>query len=402
MKKTSNELDNVESGVEPSIKLSDSSDKVENDSNKSLFAQFDQIFDNNIRIPDQKAWIILCGYNIGETAQVCALAGEFIKEHGHGIILVVTPKHVPVARMYAHRFLKIVTMPDEYMRYILRSGYIPQDRFELDQPLSGCWIDLGFRHSEGIKYLPLYPGRGGISESDLWRFVFRLPWNARLESPKILSEWEDEAWQLARKVGLVTGKSVLLCPINNSNKRLPDIFWKTLAMRLKENGFTVFTNMGGLNPFNGPLTMPIEETVPVDLPIHLVMPFMNFCGRAVSGPNGMLVLTMLARFQSLKLTNLITLISDSKEVHSSLGFRSHLNRQRHLIATSLQYGFPELGLRTQHDEYMVTYEASHEELSRLAIAVADQNTDDPSYFKRLETNGKPYVEEHADWLRELV
>lgn len=367
-----------------------------------LFAKFDQVVDSSIRIPGKPAWIVLCGYAIGETSLFCSLADEFVKAHGHGIILVVTPKHAPVARMYAHRFLKIVTMPDEYMRYMLRSGYIPQERFELDQPLSGCWIDRGFRFSDGIKYLGRYPGRGGISDTDTMRFVLRLPWNARIEPPRISPEWEDEAWQLAKSVGLRTGRSVLLCPINNSSKKLPDIFWKTIAARLNENGYKVFTNMGGLNPFNGPPTMPVEGTVPVNLPIHLVMPFINFAGWAITGTNGMFFFTMIACFENIKLTNLVSVTSNTEETHSSLGYNAPLTRQLQVTGVSMQYIAPELCLKTPLDEYLSPYEASDDELMRLAVVVADQNTDDSSCIKRYETNGKLFVHEHADWLRHLV
>ena len=369
---------------------------------QDIFVQFDQVLDNVIRIPGQKAWIILCGYAIGETSLLCSLAGEFVKVHGHGIILVVTPKHEPVAQMYAHRFLKIVVMNDTYMRYMLRSGYIPQDRFELDQPISGCWIDLGFRYSDGIKYLGRYPGRGGISDTDTGRFVLRLPWNARLEPPRILPEWEDAAWQMGKELGLKTGRSVLLSPINNTSKKLPDIFWKKLAARLKENGFTVFTNMGGLNPYNGPPTMPVEGTIPISLPIQLVMPFLNFAGRGISGTNGMFFFTMIACFESIKLTNLLSVDLNEQEDHSSLGYNGPTTRQRQVVGTSMQYIAPELCTKTPLDEYLAPYGASPEELEHLAIVVADQNTEDPSCVKRYEANGNLFVREHADWLRTLV
>lgn len=373
---------------------------------KDLYAKFDQVLNDVIRIPGKPAWIVLCGYAIGETAQFCSLADEFVKTHGHGIILVVTPRQAPIAQMYAHRFLKIVSINYEWMNLMLRSGYIPQDRFEIDLPLSGCWIDLGFRHSNGIKYLMRYPGRGGVSLTDMFRFVLRLPWNSRLEPPKILPEWEEDAWQLAKKVGLRVGRSVLLCPINNSGKKMPDVFWETTAARLIENGYKVFTNMGGINSFNSPPTMPVKGTVPVDLPVHLAMIFMNLAGRVISGGNGMLYFTMIAGFESFKVTHLVGISSkEDAENHSSLGYTQGYNatRQELLVGSALQYASPELCLRTLFDEYMLPYdEESPEELRRLAVVVVDQNTNDPSCIKRYESNGKLFIEEHIDWLKELV
>ena len=389
---------NVQAEMEPG-RVDDENGIVNLD---ELFRKFDQVLDDVIRIPGQPAWIVLCGYAIGETSLFCCLANEFAKTHGHGIILVVTPKHVPVARMYAHRFLKIVVMPDVFMRTMLRSGYIPQDRFELDQPFSACWIDLGFRFSDGIRYLGRFPGRGGVSDTDLYRFFLRLPWNARIEPPRIAPECEDDAWQLAKQVGLRAGKSVVLCPINNSDKKLPDIFWKATAARLNETGYKVFTNMGGLNSINGPPTMPVEGTVPVDLPINLVIPFINFAGRGISGGNGMFFLIMLAGFESFKMTQLLQLPRNDEEDYSSLGYNAPTLARGVYLSSSMHYLAPELCLRTPLNEFLVPYGASPDELNHLAVVVADQNTDDPSCFTRYEANGNLFVKEHLDWLRILV
>ena len=390
----------VEAHVEPTV----GANGIDKISYSELFGKFDRVMEDSIRIPGKPAWIILCGYAIGETALLCSLANEFVKTHGHGIVLVVTPKHVPVARMYAHRFLKVVVMPDDYMRIMLRSGYIPQDRFELDQPLSGCWIDLGFRASDGVKYLGRFPGRGGISEPDTLRFLLRLPWNARLDPPRISPEWEDDAWNFAKQGGLRSGRSVLLCPINNSQKKLPDIFWKTVAERLNDKGYKVFTNMGGLNPVNGPPTMPVEGTTPVDLPINLVVSFANFAGRVITGSNGMLNLMLLAGFETFKLTHLVQVPLDSDETdNSSLGYKAPAqSKATALHGSAFQILLPELCLRTPMDEFIVPDGSSPEEFVRLAIVVAEGNTEDSSCYTRYELNGKPFLQEHANWLKELI
>lgn len=364
-------------------------------------AQLDLMLENTIRIPGKPAWIILCGYAIGETALFCSLADAFVKEHGHGIILLITPKHAMVAKMYAHRFLKIMTIPEDLMRAMLRSNYIPQDRFELNMPLSGCWIDRGFRYSDGIKYIGRYPGRGGISESDMMRFVLRLPWNAKLEAPRILPEWEDAAWQLARQKGLRLGKSVLLCPICNSNPRFPDVFWSTLARHLLDAGYVVFTNMGGLNNFNAPPTMPIAGTIPVELPINLVIPFANFAGRMISGGNGMCLLTFLSAPETFKMVQLQHYEKKAPPTHSSLGCRAPLTKGQELIGT-MQFALPELCLKVPLTEYLVPTDGTEDELRHIARMVAEQNTSDAACYKRYECNGRLYIEEHADWLRDLV
>ncbi|MCG2586665.1 hypothetical protein [Massilia sp. TS11] len=367
-----------------------------------LHAMYDKMLDETVRIPGQPAWIMLCGYAIGETAEFCALAKAFVEHHGHGIILLITPKHVSVANMYAHRFLKVVVVPDEHMHAMLRSGYIPQDRFELDQPISACWIDRGFRDSDGIKYLGRYPERGGISETDMMRFVLRLPWNAKLEAPYIAPEAEQRAMALAQEKGLRLGRSVLLCPINNSARRFPDLFWSTVAARLQERGYTVFTNMGGLKPHNGPETMPVQGTIPVDLPIELVIPFAHLCGRMISGGNGMCFLTFLGNLKSFKMTQILPVSKDVQVGHSSLGFRAPYQEKGGELISAFQYLSPELCLDAPLSEYLLQWDADEATMVEQALMVADDNTSDARCIKRLAGNGRPYIEEHADWLRDLA
>ena len=187
-------------------------------------SNIDTFLDEAVRIPGHPAWLVFCGYAIGETATFCALAGEFKKQHGHDIVIVITPKHQQVINMYAHQFIKVVVISDDAMRMILRSGYIPQHRFEIDQAFSPCWIDRGFRDSDGIRFLSKYPGRGGISEMDLARMVLHLPWNAKLEAPIVPEDVERNSFYFALENGMRVGRSVLLCPINNSAPKFPLFF----------------------------------------------------------------------------------------------------------------------------------------------------------------------------------
>lgn len=369
----------------------------------TLYANFEAMLDNHVRIPGHPAWIVLCGYNMGETSAFCALAKSFAETHGHGIILVVRPSHVSVAKMWAHRFLKVVIMPDDTMRAMLRSGYIPQDRFELNQPMSACWIDRGFRYSDGIKYLTTsYAGRGGISETDLQRFVLHVPWDAPLEPPRILPEWEQQAMRMALEHGLRLGRSVLLCPINNSADRYSQLFWNAVAERLVQQGYKVFTNMGGLNAHNGLEQMPIPGTTGVNLPVELVIPFIHLAGRVITGGNGMSFLTMLANWKTFKMTQLLPTPADGKLSHSSLGVRARSPSREWSTISATQYYAPELCLDTPMNEFLITFDAPDDEQLRLARVVADQDTRDPSCIVRREKDGTLFIDEHADWLQGLA
>ena len=368
-----------------------------------LFKNFDVFFNDTVRIKDEPAWIILCGYNIGETVQFCALAGEFKKKHGHNIIIVITPKHQHVIDMYAHQFIKVVVISDDTMRLILRSGYIPQDRLEINQPFSACWIDRGFRYSDGIRFLSKYPGRGGLSEIDCVRFILHLPWNAKLEPPTISVESENRVFDYALKSGLRIGRSILLCPINNSASKLPQFFWNTLAAILIKKGFIVFTNLGGLNPFNGLSEMPIPGTIPINLPIQDVIPFCRIAGNVIIGNNGMSMLIMMTAFKNFKVTQLVSYSPKTEVGHSSLGFQSPTHPEKgNEFASSYQYAVPELCINTDFAEYLIPYDGEAKELERIARMVAEGDKTSTNYLRRAGSTTDCFVSEHLDWLGDLV
>jgi hypothetical protein len=368
----------------------------------NLYDKIDSFINESVKIPGKPAWLVFCGYAIGETVTFCALAGEFKHHHGHDIVIVITPKHQQVINMYAQNFAKIVAISDESMQLVLRSGYIPQDRFELDKAFSPCWIDRGYRDSDGMRFLWKYPGRGGISESDLARMVLHLPWNAKLEAPFVSEPLERSAFALALNNGMRIGRSVLLCPINNSAPRLPLLFWNEVAKALIQKGLTVFTNMGGHNPYNGLSSMPIEDTIPVDLPIDHVIPFIRLAGSVISGGNGMLHLTFMADNKKFELTHLIPYSVNAIQGHSSLGFRSatHPEIGNHLAA-SMQYEMPELCQNTRMAEFIIPYDGDEADLIHLANVVANRQIDDASCIHRKGTEGKCYVTENRGWLAEL-
>ena len=368
----------------------------------AIFNSINVFLDNEVRIQGHPAWLIFCGYAIGETAIFCALADEFTKYHGHDIIMVVTPKHMPVVNMYAHRFIKVVIISDEVMRVVLRSGYIPQDRLELDQAFSPCWIDRGFRESDGLLFLGKYPGRGGIGVADLFRMVLHLPWNAKLEAPTISSDVDRQVYDFSLQHGLRVGRSVLLCPINNSAPKLPLLFWNELASLLSSKGLTVFTNMGGLNQHNGLSTMPIHGTVPIVLPIEYVIPFCRLAGNIISGGNGMYFLIALADHKRFQMTQLVQFSNNSPIGHSSRGsFSPNHPEVGNEFASSFQYLAPELCLNARLTEFLIPHDGDDHELVRLARVVADLNTSDDSCIARKGSNGGDYFSECQNWLLEL-
>jgi hypothetical protein len=66
------------------------------------------------RDPARRSWIILNAHSIGETTIVCALAREFVKQHGHSITMIVQPDHLPITQMFPDRFGRVLTELDGF------------------------------------------------------------------------------------------------------------------------------------------------------------------------------------------------------------------------------------------------------------------------------------------------
>jgi len=160
--------------------------------------------------------------------------------------------------------------------------------------------------------------------------------------------------------------------------------------------------MGGLNEYNGLSSMPIEGTIPVDLPIEYVIPFIRLAGHVISGGNGMLHLTFLAENKKFELTHLIPVSESAVASHSSLGFRSITHPEvGNQLAASMQYEMPELCFNIRMAEFFIPYDADEPTLARLASTVVNRQINDSSCLHRKGMNGNDYVLENIEWLSEL-
>jgi hypothetical protein len=345
----------------------------------------------NLRDPEQRSWIMLNPTSIGDTAMVCALAREFVKQHGYGITMVVPEDHLPIVKMYPDRFIRVFTVDRPGMLYLL-SNFVPPGRFEVDVPFCAHPYDLGDGRIDQLLYLFKYPGRGGLSNTDIFRYLLRLPWDAPLDRPEIPPQWDQEAMLLADSVGMDIGNSVVFFPANSSpHAQFRDVFWQTLAARLKDNGYKVFTNMKGGNI--RPQTMPVVGTTPIEVPVHLGPSLVSLAGRSISGAHGMQFLMLLGgRFRQM---------SVALPVDSNFGDFSMNGRTYNSTTYIAQYMYPELCLDLPFAEFMVPHDGSDEQLRQLATAIADESFDHPNCFKRM-AGGQPYLAQNADWLGALT
>lgn len=345
-----------------------------------------------LRDPQQRSWILLNPTSIGDTALVCAFARAFTRQHGHGITMVVPPDHMAVTKMYPNRFLRVLTADRNIQTHII-NNYLDMDRFEIDVPICAHPYDHGDGRSDNLMYLFKYPGRGGLSLTDVFRHMLRLPWDAAIDRPQIPAEWDVEAEQIAQQLGMVKGKSVIIFPSNSSqHPQFPDVFWSTMAARLRERGYMVFTNMKGGN-FH-PKTMPIAGTTPINVDMHQALSLVRYAGRTISGAHGMQFLQLMGgQYAQMTVTMPIAKAFTDLQLNG---------RQYHSTAFMAQYMYPELLVNTPFAEFNVPFDGTEDELKRIAVAIADESFNDPSRVNRVERDGSSFLDAHRDWLQTLV
>lgn len=239
---------------------------------------------NTLRDANTRSWILLNPTSLGDTWIVCALAKAFRETHGP-ITMVVKESHAAIAQMYQNDIFKIIAVDGNQIQdYCSRTHHFCT--FAIDQPFIAHPFWVGDGRLDRIMQLYRYPGRGGITFTDVCRYILHLGWDAPLARPTIPQAWTDEAHSYAQSIGMVPGKSVILSPDNNSVEALPVEFWQPLADELNRLGWKVFTNLAG-NTANGPRSAPFEGTSAITLPLHLVIPLVELAGRYISGNNGL-------------------------------------------------------------------------------------------------------------------
>lgn len=378
-------------------------------SNFPVYECLEQILDASIRDPMYPAWIMLEASSIGEVAWTCALAEAFVQAHGHKIIFVIPSHHADIAFLWKHRFHKILVANQDIIANFLCSGFIDPNRFELDYPIGINCCHLGFpgESPRTLHKLIGWPGRGRLSQIDLQRLAFRLPWNAKLEKCTIPQAWEHEAKEYAKAVGLEAGKSVVLFPINNSNVMLPKTFWDAVADQLCKMGYKVFVNtLGAMSTCRAPLF--VDNATPITLPIRLALPIVQMAGKVIIGLNGFQVLTTLCELKNVDITVLLplqaALYSETINCGAIDSFSPFQNAAllTHVQWLANQYQLPELATDSAVTEFLVDRDYSLDVLKSLAVAIANQDVEHPACFKRYTGRGNLYSEENIDWLKLLV
>lgn len=253
---------------------------------QSLTGLRDQILD---QLRDY--WMLSVPYSLGEVAIVAAFAKAFKQQHGGALILLVDPAKFGVVKLFSDDTDGALQIPMGVLRGLRTRGLIGPEVFR-----PGTIHDVYHLNDAKLNLISLIDLRNqkpdrGLSNLDALRFSMRLPWEAKLSRGRPGPEAIQAAQEIAARVGMEPGNSVILFPGNNTNQPAPSEFWKQVATKARESGRKVFVNISGAAFLPPDLDIPGAAIELDDIPSAIAT--CAIAGRIVSGANGFVMTSLL-------------------------------------------------------------------------------------------------------------
>lgn len=247
---------------------------------------FKSFVENVVRECGPQTYIVVSLYSLGDTYLLCSLAKAFRSVHcknGEKIVLVVKESHLAIAELFIDDIDSVYLMQkdttDRALRYLMDNG-----------------LKCGFGPGEALFIHPHhvndtrvddFTNLEGVSQVNMYANLLRLPIRTLPGTPIIPSNRHLEAKSLSERYGVIEGKSVVLFPDSNSWPQLPGVFWKKFSINLSKKGWNVFTNSAGNNT-SGTRDVPLPGSSLIDIPLHLVIPFLEQAGWVIGALCGLM------------------------------------------------------------------------------------------------------------------
>ena len=235
-----------------------------------------------LRVPGRQSWFFLQPYSMLDAYLTCSLmeAFEAAREQDKGEIHVILKRsHASIARLFDNQRLRITITEDQWMESLatdlrtvgLRSSLVPNQG-----------IILHPEHLDDGQAEPLLQLRN-CSRRNLYRYLLQLPLGSQVPRPAIPEVCRHEALTLAHSLDMPAGRGVILMPFDAGLDQIPFEAWASLASRLGENGYRVFTLTR--DHTNGAHCPPLPGTVALDIGLEILLPLAEHAGWVVSAVN---------------------------------------------------------------------------------------------------------------------
>lgn len=213
---------------------------------------------------------LVCPYGIGDTYLICLLLREYIKEnHLSSIRLILKPGHEQIAEMFGYN--EYVYIPENFALisdYVIKNGSQKSGEIFVAHP---NYID--------DSYFTKLLGYKDLNLIDIYKIILKLDINTKLDTPSEAKKLSKRKIKDYEELGIIPGKSILLCPEANSTFLLATDTWIRIYKHYLNKGYKVYTSV--LHEENH-----IPGTIPIKLTIREIRSFAEYVGTVVSLRSG--------------------------------------------------------------------------------------------------------------------
>jgi hypothetical protein len=243
-----------------------------------------------LKLEPEKIWYFFLAGHIGDHVSGLTLIGAFKQRRGNPPVAIISAGPRDLHALFAHcadLFADVPpSNPGEPHPLARLAELHPLGRFAPGYPI----IAEPHFYGDG-RLLDLFPV---CCFMDVFRFYLRLPKDTPLVPPIVPVAARAAADQAFARAGLPSGRTVLLAPFSNSAPRMPVAWWAAAAEHLKQRGLVPVTNVP--NHFGHVRQeAPIPGTIPIDIPLLQVIPFVERAGHFMAVVQGLCDLVSFAK-----------------------------------------------------------------------------------------------------------
>lgn len=129
---------------------------------------------------------------------------------------------------------------------------------------------------------------GHLSPIVAYKTILNIEPSSELESPMPIETQtlRPEGVEILKKYNLTPGRTVVICPFNNTWTEIEPKFWSSLIPAVKSIGYDVCINTAGRSELLSEKGFTDHSVKLINVPAHLVVTFTKACGYFITGLNG--------------------------------------------------------------------------------------------------------------------
>lgn len=218
---------------------------------------------------NKNEWCFISLYGIGDTYLLCALSEQMLVHNGgEGVVLMVRESHKGITALFPKTIRRAIIYENLASERIKRVH-----RFRRGLPFIAHPFFVGGQLTRLL-------GCNGVSLLDIYRRILNIPLTStKLLKPDVSFEIKKRAQSRCETLNLPRGRTAVLFPEAVSVNMIDHNFWRELAIKLKEDGWTVCVSV------KDPKNL-IPNTVQINCPAEEIIPIAEYCGWLITIRSG--------------------------------------------------------------------------------------------------------------------